>query len=47
MLKKHSTDAEPEGHAHKLDVDLQRLYGSGFSLFAVRILAKLYHFGVN
>jgi len=30
----------------KLDVKLQRLCGSGFSLFAVCMLAKSYHFGV-
>jgi len=40
-------DAEPAGHVHKLDVKLQRLYGSGFSLFAVRVVTKPYHFGVN
>jgi len=40
-------DAELAGHLHKLDVKLQSLCGSGFSLFAVRILAKPYHFGVN
>jgi len=32
---------------HKLDVKLQRLCASDFSLFAARILAKLYYFGVN
>jgi len=31
--------AELAGHAHKLDVKLQSLCGSGFSLFAVRMLA--------
>jgi len=45
--KIHSIDAELAGHAHKLDVKLQSLCGNGFSLFAVRILAKPYHLGVN
>jgi len=45
--KIHSIDAELAGHAHKLDVKLQSLCGSGFSLFAVRMLAKPYHLGVN
>jgi len=40
-------DAELAGHADKLDMKLQSLCGNGFSLFAVRILAKLYHFGWN
>jgi len=40
-------DAELAGHADKLDMKLQSLYGNGFFLFAVRILAKPYHFGVN
>jgi len=40
-------DAELARHADKLDVKLQSLCGNGFSLFAVRILAKPYHFGVN
>jgi len=40
-------DVELAGHAHKLDVKLQSLCGSSFSLFAVRILAKPYHFRVN
>jgi len=35
--------AELAGHVHKLDVKLQRLWGSGSSLFAVCILAKPYH----
>jgi len=39
--------AELAGHADKLDVKLQSLCGNGFSLFAVRILAQPYHFGVN
>jgi len=47
VKKIHSIDAELAGHAHKLDVKLQWLCGSGFSLSAVRILAKPYHFGVN
>ena len=43
MLKKiHSTDAELAGHTHKLDVKQQKLCGSGFSSFAVRMLAKPY-----
>ena len=45
--KIHSIDAELAGHAHKLDVKLQSVCGSGFSLFAVRMLAKPYHLGVN
>jgi len=45
--KIHSTDAELAGHAHKLDVKLRSLCGGGFSLFAVRMLAKLYHLGLN
>jgi len=40
-------DAELAGHAHKLDVKLQSLCGSGFSLFAVRMFAEPYHLGVN
>jgi len=40
-------DAELAGHAHKIDVKLQWLCGNSFSLFAVRILAKPYHLGVN
>jgi len=39
MLKIYIIDAELVGHAHKLDVKLQSLCGSGFSLFAVRMLA--------
>jgi len=44
--KIHSTDTELAGHAHKLDVKLQRLCGSSFSMFAV-LLAKPYQYGVN
>ena len=33
MLKIYITDAELAGHAHKLDVKLQSLCGSGFSLW--------------
>jgi len=40
-------DAESVGHEYKLDVKLRNLCGSGFSLFAVRILAKPHPFGVN
>jgi len=41
-------DAEPAGHAHKLGVKLRSLCGSGFSLFAVRMLANpYYHLGVD
>ena len=40
-------DAELAGHADILDMKLQSLCGNGFSLFAVRILAKPHHFGVN
>jgi len=46
-LKKYSIDAELAGHAHKLDVKLQRLCGSGSSLIAVCMHAKPYHLGVN
>jgi len=45
--KIHYINDEPAGYVHKLDVKLQSLCGSGFSLFAVRVLAKPYHFGVN
>jgi len=45
--KIHYIDAELAGHVHKFDVKLQSLCGSGFSLFAVRILANLYYFEVN
>jgi len=38
--KIHCIDDELAGHVHKLDVKLQSLCGSGFSLFAVRVLAK-------
>jgi len=40
-------DTELAGHAHKLDVKLQSLCGGDFSLFAVRMLAKPDHLGVN
>jgi len=40
-------NAELAGHAYKIDVDLQKLSGSGFSLFTGRMLAKPYHFGLN
>jgi len=43
----HYIDAELAWHVHKIDVKLQSLCGSGFSLFAACILTKLYHFGVN
>jgi len=43
----HYMDAELAWHVHKLDMKLQSLCGSGFSLFAACILAKLCHFGVN
>jgi len=45
--KIHYIDAELAGHVHKLDVKLQSMWWRGFSLFPVRILAKLRHFGVN
>jgi len=45
--KIHYIDAELAGHVHKRDVKLQSLRESGFSLFAVRLLAKPYQFGVN
>jgi len=38
--KTHSIDAELAGYAHKLDMKLQRLCGSGFSLFAMYMLSK-------
>jgi len=38
MLKKYTIDAELAGHTHKLDVKLQRLCGSGFSLLAMCML---------
>jgi len=40
-------DAEPVGHADELAMKLQSLCGNGFTLFAMRILAKPYHFGMN
>jgi len=43
----HYIHVELTGHGQKLDVKLQSLCGSGFSLFAVRYLAKPYHFEVN
>ena len=43
----HYIDAELAGHAHKLDMKLQKLCGSGFSLFAVRMLAKLHFDGMS
>ena len=46
-IRKVYIDVELAGHVHKLDVKLQSLCGSGFSLFAVRMLAKPYHFVVN
>jgi len=45
--KIHYIDAELAGHVHKLGMKLQSLCGNGFSLFAVRMLAKPYHCGVN
>jgi len=45
--KIHYIDAELAGHVHKLDVKLQNFCGSSFTLFAVGILAKPYHFGTN
>jgi len=45
--KIHYIDAELAGHVHKLDVKLQNVCGSSFSVFAVHILAKPYHFGAN
>ena len=46
-VEKHSVDAELAGHAHKLDMKQQRLCGSGFSLFAVCMLAKPYYFSLQ
>jgi len=46
-LRTTAIDADLAGHAHKLDLKLQSLCGSGLSLLAVRMLAKRYHFGVN
>jgi len=45
--KIHYIDADLTGHVLKLDVKLQSLCGSSFSLFVVRMFAKPYHFGVN
>ena len=45
--KIQSINAKLAGHVHELDVKLQSFCGSGFSSFAVCMLAKLYHFGVN
>jgi len=45
--KIHYIDAELAGHVHKLDVKRQSLCESVFSLSAVGMLAKPYHFGVN
>ena len=45
--KIRSIDAERAEHVHKLDVKLQSLCVSGFSLLAVRMLVKPYHFGEN
>jgi len=36
-------DANLARYVHKLDVKLQSLCGSGFSLFAVRVHVKPYH----
>ena len=41
--KIHYIDVELAGRVHKLDVKLQRLCGSDFFLFDVRVLAKPYH----
>ena len=41
--KLRTVDAELAGHAHKLDMKLQKLCGRGFSLFAVRMLVKPHH----
>jgi len=43
----YTVDAELAGHVHKVDVKLQSLCGSGFSLYGVRIRAKFYCFEVN
>jgi len=46
--KIHYIDAELAGHVYTLDLKLHEgSCGSGFSLLAVRILGKLYLFGVN
>jgi len=45
--KIHSIDAELVEHAHKLDMKLHSLCGNGFSLFALRMLAKPYRSGVD
>jgi len=47
VAKINSVDAGLAGHATKFYMKLQRLCGSGCSQFAVRMLAKPYHFGVN
>jgi len=41
--KIHYVDAELAGNVHKLDVKLQFVW----EWLAVRILAKIYHLGVN
>jgi len=46
-IRKAYIDVELAGRVHKLDVKLQSLCGIVFSLFAVRMLAKPYHFVVN
>jgi len=46
ILKKYTIDAELAGHDMNWH-ELQNLCGSGFSLFAVHMLAKPYHLGVN
>ena len=38
--KIHHIDVELAGYVYELDLKLRSLYGSGFSLFAVRVLAK-------
>jgi len=43
--KIHYKDTELPGH--KLDVKMQSLCVSGFSLFTVRVPAKSYHYGMN
>jgi len=46
--KIHPVNVELAGHAHKLDMKLQKLCGSGFSPFAVHMRTKHHHFdGVN
>ena len=46
-INRHVRSSSQLQEADKLDMNLQSLCGNGVSLFAVRILAKPYHFGVS